>query len=146
MMKFFENAVSSDQFFSTLIILILIFYFLYKEWPEAKKRIIHRHMQDVINETTDKKIEDRVDELESSLTSHAEMLSRDFARLNNIEMEFRQAKETSEESLEEMGILMRSQLKVLDALQELGAKGNIQESQTEIQDFLSKRAHKRKSL
>lgn len=61
------NSVSSDNFLTTFICLLLIGYFIYKEWPEFKKRITSGATEKLANKTTASELAVKLDKVSTRL-------------------------------------------------------------------------------
>lgn len=136
------EVVKGDTFVLVLICIILIAYFVYKEWPEFKKRVSSDAVKDQAEESKDKTIEERLANIEKSITEINARLSRDYDRLNGVEEQQKTAREFIDESLEEREIIMEALLGALGGLQELGANGPTREAVKKINGYLNRKAHK----
>lgn len=143
MEKVLQQAISADQLLTWLVCAFLFGYFLYKEWPELKKRITEGAKEKVKAEATDKSLDERLTAIETDVRQIKEKLDRDYGRLNDMERWKRSMEQIVTESLEEREILMQAMLGVLGGLQELGANGPTQEAVTTIHSYINKQAHKR---
>lgn len=133
--------LSSGQLITWLIIAFLVCYFIYKEWPEFRKRVSSGAVKQHKDEAQDKSVEQRLAGIEERLTTIEEKLTRDYDRINVIEKESRRNKQMAAASLEEREIIMRALLGALGGLQELGANGPTQAAEAEIRDYLNRKAH-----
>lgn len=146
MLNLIQGQIDGASFVRVLLILVLIGYFLYKEWPEFKKRVTEGSKKAAQSEESDRQLTSRVDNVEKRLDQHQEMLSRDYKKLNALEDSVERSRKISTQTLEEMEIIMRAMLGVLDSLQELGADTASKQAQKEINDYLTKIAHKTPAL
>lgn len=135
------ETVTGDQVLSVLVILLLVGYFIYKEWPEFRRRVSSGAVKEQQEETADKSISERLDGIESRLNAIDEKLANDYRRINELEKEKVRTRRVLEESLEEREIIMRALLGALGGLQELGANGPTQKATSEINDYLNRKAH-----
>ncbi len=137
MVKALENMVTGEQVVAWLIICFLVAYFVYKEWPEFKKRVMG------IGKTEEKQedIESRVTALEEGFKDLHKKLDNDYQEIREIKEEIRDQRRISEESLEEREIIMKALLSCLEGLQEIGANGSTKQAQKDIHDYLNKVAH-----
>lgn len=142
MMNTLGDAVSTDNFVMVFICILLIAYFVYKEWPEFKKRMSKSSVDEQKIESDGKDLLSRIAHIEKDVEEIKNQLSRDYVRLNTVEEETRKQKQQIEESLEERRILMQGLLGALGGLQELGANGPTKSAEQEIRDYLNKQAHK----
>lgn len=127
---------------TVLVILILIGYFIYKEWPEFKKRVSSGAVNEEKESQSGRSIEERLGAIEKRLGSLDEKLQRDYDRLNAFEMELRRNRSADRDDLEEREIIMRSLLGIIEGLQEIGANGPTKAAQKEIMDYLNRKTHK----
>ncbi len=135
MLGILQGQVDGGTFVVILIALFITGYFIYKEWPDFKKRMSEKRSEALLDS--------RVTLVEKRLDEHQEMLQRDYKKLNALEDSVELNRQISTQTLEEMEILMRAMLGVLTSLEEMGADGQTKESQAEINDYLTKIAHKR---
>ena len=141
MVKALESMVTGDHVVAWLIIGFLVFYFIYKEWPEFKKRISKSDVDAQTKEFTAKSVSNRLDSIESRLSGIEDKLNRDYTRMNKFDHDIRRNRSEIDEFIEENAIMMRAMLGVLKGLQELGTNGPTKDSQKEIEDWLNKKAH-----
>ena len=143
MEKTLQQVISADQLLAWLICAFLFGYFVYKEWPELKKRITEGTKQKAEAEATDKSLDARLTAIEADVKQIKDKLDRDYGRLNDMEKWKKSMEQIVTESLEEREILMQAMLGVLGGLQELGANGPTQEAVTTIHSYINKQAHRR---
>lgn len=136
MAKELLGIVTADQIIAWIIIAFFVVYFLYKEFPTFKKRIIDPEM-------SSKSVNDRLTAIEGDVKQIKEKLDRDYGRLNDMERWKKTIEQVAADSLEEREILMQAMLGVLGGLQELGANGRTTQASEQIQDYINKQAHKR---
>ena len=141
-----QELVSGQQIASWLIIAFLVIYFIYKEFPDFKKRISKNAVKEIEEELSDKSVAERLENIERSVKEMNEKLGRDYERLNALEQEHRKTQKIINNSIEESGIIMRALLGIIEGLQELGADGKTKTSEQEIHDYLIKQAHDTKSF
>ena len=142
MMGFIEDQISSGDFIRVFFILLIIAYFIYKEGPEFHKRMVARRMKDQTYEQADKDLERRVARLESKIDEHQVMLSRDYKELHALKDSTEISRQVNMRALEEMEVIMRTNLAVLDSLEELGASKEVtQNARRDINSYLTKTAH-----
>lgn len=137
-----EDMVTGDQLVGVLIVLFLIVYFVYKEWPDFKKRVSHGAVNEAQEAQSERTTGERLDAIEGRLTKIEERLSRDYSRLNGIEAETEKSRRLEAESLEEREIIMRALLGALGGLQELGANGPTKAAEQEINNYLNRQTHR----
>ena len=143
MEKILQGLVTGDQFFAWLICAFLFGFFIYKEWPDFKKRITEGSKEKAEAEATDKSLDARLTAIETDVKQIKEKLDRDYGRLNDMERWKKTIEQVVAESLEEREILMQAMLGVLGGLQELGANGPTQEATDTIHRYINKQAHRR---
>ena len=146
MMEKLAELVTPQQVGIWVIILLLVAYFAYKEWPEFKKRMTSGALRAQQMEETDTTLASRIENIESTLTEVNEKLDRDYRRLNEFERWQRQAKAINEESAEERALIMKGILACINGLRECGANGDTTEIQKEINEFLIRSSHKNKEV
>lgn len=137
--KILQQAITSDQLIVWLIIAFLVGYFLYKEWPEFKRRV----SGSAVKEVNDKTVSERLTAIEKDIIEIKAKLDIDYTRLNDMDRWKNGIEQIVTESLEEREILMQAMLGVLGGLQELGANGPTKAAKATIQDYINKQAHKR---
>ena len=55
------EMISGDSLVAWLLIAVIVAYFIYKEWPEFRKRVSAKAVQDQKEETYDKTVEERLE-------------------------------------------------------------------------------------
>jgi len=135
--------VTGQQITQWIIIAFLVGYFLYKEYPEFRKRISKDAVDEVEQEVDKKTLFERLDAIEKKLREMDDKLTRDYDRINLMEKEQKTIKRMQRNSLEERGIIMRALLALME-----GAPDNekIEESENEINQYLIKQAHQDEEL
>ena len=137
--KLLQQAVSPDQLITWLIIGFLVGYFVYKEWPEFKRRVSGA----AVREVNDKTVSERLTAIEKDISEIKQKLDIDYTRLNDMDRWKKSMEQIVTESLEEREILMQAMLGVLGGLQELGANGPTEDAKHTIQTYINKQAHRR---
>ena len=99
-------------------------------------------MKEQKEEDTERTVGLRLETIETDVKEIKEKLGRDYLRINKIEMQLDKTKNVQSSLMEELEIIMRALLGVLRGLQEQGANGPTKEAEAEIQDYLTKKAHK----
>lgn len=143
--KKLAELVTGDQVLTWLLIAFLVGYFIYKEWPELKRRVTGKVMEKVNATETDKTLSERLTKIEEDVKQIKDKLDRDYGRLNDMERWRKSMEQIAAESLEEREILMQAMLGVLGGLQQLGANGPTEEAQDTIHRYINKQAHKREA-
>lgn len=136
------GMVTGEQLVVFLILAFIVGFFIYKEYPELKKRMTAGTTKEQQMEAVDKGILERLDAIEEKLAHIEARLSRDYNRINDMEREGMEQKRLAKDSLEERQIIMRGLLGALGGLQELGANGPTKASKKEIEEYLIKSAHR----
>lgn len=137
-----SDMVTEGQMGYVLLPLFLIGYFIYKEWPDFKKRVSHGAVKEEAEIRNDRSISERLQSIEERLCKIDEKLMRDYNRINRIEIETEKNKHMLAESLEEREVIMKALLGALGGLQELGANGPTKQAEQEIRDYLNQQAHR----
>lgn len=136
-----SELVTGEQVAVWLIIALLVFYFIYKEYPEFKNRISASAVKDQKSDFNEKTVEQRLDGIEADIKEIKEKLNQDFYRINDVETKQKKISLAQQESLEEREIMMRALLAALKGLHELGANNDTSKSEDEINDYLNRKAH-----
>jgi len=139
------EAVTGEQIALWLVIAFLVGFFIYKEFPEFRKRMSSKALKEQKDEQTDRTVEQRLDNMESELQQINDKLSRDYGRLNAIEKQIDRTKNAQADIMEELGIIMNALLGVLKGLQEKGVNGPARNAEEEIQKYLNSKAHKKEN-
>ena len=141
MEKALENLVTHDQVLTWIVIGLLVGYFIYKEWPEFRRRVSGKAVADAKEEAEDKSVCERLTAIEEDVKRIKAKLDTDYNRLNMIEGWRGSVQKMVADSLEEREILMQAMLGVLGGLQEIGANGPTKEAEKTIRNYLNKKAH-----
>ena len=136
------EMVSGDSLVAWLLIAVIVAYFLYKEWPEFRKRVSAKAVQDPKEEASDKTVEERLERIEADVNEIKLKLNRDYDRINDLVIKQKRYQKMVEDSLEEREIIMEALLGALGGLQELGANGPTKEAENKIRTYLNKQAHR----
>ena len=136
------DFVTANQIGVWLLIAFLVCYFVYKEWPEFKKRVSHGAVKEQRDEQTDRTVDQRLNAIESDVKEIKDKLNRDYYRINRVEQQIDKTKSTQADEMEELEIIMRALLGVLRGLQEQGTNVPTKEAEAEIQAYLNKKAHR----
>jgi len=142
MINALSSLVTGDQVVTWLIIAFLVAYFVYKEWPDFKRRITTGTKKEAASEAQSKEVADRLSAIERRLASLDDKMQRDYDRLNRLEQELNKRHHADQDSLEEREIIMRSLLGIIEGLQEIGGNGPTKAAQSEIKEYLNRRAHR----
>ena len=135
------EMVTADQVLTWILIAFLVGYFIYKEWPEFKRRVSGGAVAAEKEAAEDKSVCDRLTVIEADVKQIKEKLERDYNRLNSIERWRGSMQRMVTDSLEEREIIMQAMLGVLGGLQEIGANGPTKEAEAKIRNYLNKKAH-----
>lgn len=132
------ELVSGEAIIQWLLIFLLSAYFVYKEYPELKRRITGTTKKALAAEDTAA----RLTKAEQRLDAFSKKLDSDFKRLEGLQRSEEEDKRLMGASLEEREIIMRALLAIIDGLHQLGANGPTTAAHGEITAYLSKQAHK----
>ena len=135
------EMVTADQVLTWILIALLVGYFIYKEWPEFKRRVSGGAVAAEKEAAEDKSVCERLSVIEADVRQIKEKLERDYNRLNSIERWRGSMQRMVTDSLEEREIIMQAMLGVLGGLQEIGANGPTKEAEKKIRNYLNKKAH-----
>ncbi|MDO4650194.1 MAG: hypothetical protein Q4B26_16265 [Eubacteriales bacterium] len=148
MTSILQGAIDGDSFIKALIILFLVGYFLYKEWPELKKRVSKGSVDEVRQENEESKlIEDiagikkDIADLKSDIQLIKDRQTRDYNRMNELESETKRQRKAISESLSERKLLMRGIMACLDGLEQQGCNHTVPSTKNEINQYLNDLAH-----
>ena len=135
------ELVTGDQVAAWILVAFLVGYFIYKEWPDFRRRVSGEAVEKVQEAAADKSVCDRLTAIEEEVRQIKAKLDRDYDRLNDMERWRKSIQKIAEDSLEEREILMRALLGVLGGLQEMGANGSTKKAEQAIREYLTKKAH-----
>ena len=137
-----SELVTSQQVGTWLVIALLVLYFVYKEWPDFKIRISSGALKEQKEEAEDRTVEQRLESIEKEIKELNNKLDRDYYRINELETKVRRTRESQGDVNQELEIIMKALIAVLKGLQEQGANGPTRLAEQEIQEYLTKKAHK----
>lgn len=136
-----EELITADQILTWIVIAFLIGYFIYKEWPEFKRRVSGTAINAAKEAAEDKSVLARLSAIETDVKEIKTKLERDYTRLNAMEHWKGGMEKMVADSLEEREILMQAMLGVLGGLQEIGANGPTKKAEEQIRNYLNRKAH-----
>lgn len=136
-----EELITADQILTWIVIAFLVGYFIYKEWPEFKRRVSGTAVNAAKEAAEDKSVIARLSAIEADVKEIKTKLERDYNRLNDIERWRGGMERMIADSLEEREILMQAMLGVLGGLQEIGANGPTKKAEEQIRNYLNRKAH-----
>ncbi len=136
-----EELITADQMLTWIVIAFLVGYFIYKEWPEFKRRISGTAVNAVKEAAEDKSVLARLSAIETDVKDIKAKLERDYTRINDMERWRGSMERMIADSLEEREILMQAMLGVLGGLQEIGANGPTKKAEEQIRLYLNRKAH-----
>ncbi|MCC8131521.1 MAG: SGNH/GDSL hydrolase family protein [Oscillospiraceae bacterium] len=125
-----------------LIIFLLLAYFVYKEYPEFKRRITGGTKKEIEEESRERGVELRLTKVEERLADVEGKLEKDYISLEELLREEQEDQRIMQASLEEREITMRALLAIIDGLHQIGANGPTTAAHEELTAYLSKQAHK----
>lgn len=138
-----QTVITGEQVTMWLIIAFLVGYFIYKEYPEFKRRVTKSALTEQKQEVSEKTILERLDAIEEKLKEMDEKLTRDYERINTVEKDQKNVKKMQKNSLEERGIIMRALLALMEGSED---NDKIRESEKEINRYLIEQAHQNDEL
>ena len=136
-----EELITADQMLTWIVIAFLVGYFIYKEWPEFKRRVSGTAVNAVKEAAEDKSVLARLSAIETDVKDIKAKPERDYNRLNDMERWKGGMERMIADSLEEREILMQAMLGVLGGLQEIGANGPTKKAEEQIRLYLNRKAH-----
>lgn len=136
------DLVTGEAVLQWLIIFLLVAYFVYKEYPEFKKRMTGGTKKEMEEENRERGVEERVTKLEARIAEIEGKLKKDYISLEELLKDEQEDKRILQASLEEREIAMRVLLAIIDGLHEIGANGPTTAAHEELTNYLSKQAHK----
>lgn len=137
-----SGLVDPSDVMTWLLCLFLVGYFVYKEYPEFKKRVSGGVVKESKVKAEADNIMKRLDGIEAKVDEIEAKITNDFRRINQLETETEKQAKRISDSLEERELLMRGMLASLKGLQEQGCNGPVTESITNIEEYLNRQAHK----
>ncbi|MCD7785780.1 MAG: hypothetical protein LUH18_09480 [Oscillospiraceae bacterium] len=136
------DLVTSEAILQWLIIFLLLAYFIYKEYPEFKRRITGGTKKEIEEESRERGVELRLTKVEERLADVEGKLKKDYISLEELLREEQEDKRIMQASLEEREITMRALLAIIDGLHQIGANSPTTVAHEELTAYLSKQAHK----
>lgn len=136
-----EELITADQILTWIVIAFLVGYFIYKEWPEFKRRVSGTAVNAAKEAAEDKSVLARLSAIETDVKDIKAKLERDYTRINDMERWRGSMERMIADSLEEREILMQAMLGVLGGLQEIGANGPTKKAEEQIRLYLNRKAH-----
>lgn len=133
-----QELVNGQQVLAWIIIAFLVGYFIYKEFPEFKKRVSKSAVDEKQQAETEKSLFERLDKIEKKLNELDEKLAKDYDRINEMEKEQKDYRKMQANSLKERKIIMRALLALMEGSEE---NKMIRESEKEINEYLIEQAH-----
>lgn len=141
MEKILGETVSGDSLISWLVIAFLVGYFIYKEWPEFKRRMTSGSVKDATEEKDITAVKTRLGAIEGTVTDIKDKLDRDYRRINDIEKELARHRKDQLEDRKEMMLIMQGLLAALKGLQQLSCNGPVTETIDTLTTYLTEKAH-----
>lgn len=137
-----SELVTAETLVNWLVMAILVAYFVYKEWPEFRKRVSRGAVKEKTEEIGEITLNERLTGIETEVRQINEKLDRDYKRINKMETQIERTKAAQANTSEELTIIMEALLGALGGLQELGANGPTKTAESKIQEYLNKKAHR----
>ena len=142
------GQIDGELFVLILIAIIIIVYFVYKEWPEFQKRVSKTSVKEKEDEAVGagiakelEAIKKSIDELKESMDEVKDKQARDYRRLNSLESETNRQRQALTDSLMERKLLMKGILACLDGLEQQGCNHAVSATKLEISTYLNEAAH-----
>lgn len=136
MTEIIKEQIGDNLILLMILLLALFGYFVYKEWPEFRRR--------VSGQTVEKKdIESRLRNIETKLDDLTAKVNRDYARLNALDNMIGCHETEIKDSLEERRLLMTGVLACLKGLKEQGCNGPVTEAITQYEKYMVDKSHER---
>ena len=135
------ELVSGDQLVAWMIFMFLVGYFLYKEWPEFKRRVSSGEVKERIDADVIKTVDMRLGAIEKNIKEIDQKLDRDYQRINNLERSAGKTEKKQSNITEELSLIIDALLGALGGLQELGANGPTKEAEKKITDYMNRKMH-----
>lgn len=135
------ELVTAQQITTGLVILLLVGYFVYKEWPGFHDRMTSGTLKAHKVKETAETLAHRISGVERELQQVNEKLDSDYRRLDELEKWRKRTQSIVEESAEERELMIRGILGCIDGLQQLGANGDTSQAKKALNDYLYKKAH-----
>lgn len=133
----------TDREIAVWVLLAFLFvYFIYKEWPEFRKRVSHGAVKEHEDEIQDRTTDQRLDSIEKDVKEIKEKLDRDYQRLNRLEIKTEKNRNAQASISKELELIMEALMGALGGLEELGADGPTKETKGKLQDYLNRKAHR----
>ena len=142
MVDILSKLVTGDQLVGWLVIGFLVIYFIYKEWPEFKKRISKSEVKEHKDNEAERSLDTRLATIEKDVKEIKEKLGRDYDRINEVEQKQKRYQAMIKNEAEELELIMEALLGALGGIQELGANGPTREAKDKLQNYLNKQAHR----
>lgn len=133
-----SDIVTGEQVAVWIIIAFLVGYFIYKEYPEFKRRLSKSAIKEKEDELSGKTVSERLDAIEKKLSEMDSKLTNDYDRINTMEKQQKKIDKMQKNSLEERGIIMRALLALMEGTPE---NEKIRASEDEIQNYLVRQSH-----
>ena len=135
------NLIDPPAMLQWIIIACIVFYALYKVYPEFKSRFTAGTKKEIEDDFADKDLVKRVTDIENEIKKINKKLNDDYICINGIKNKIDRSAKLEETLFTESEIIIRSLLACLDGLNQLGANGKTKEAKKDIETFLTKRAH-----
>lgn len=148
MMGILESQIDGKSFLLLVVGLVIIGFFVYREWPEFRARVSKKAVDDKCDEIKDVNIAKDIASIKSDIATLKEDIKdvkekqmRDYKRLNSIDEDNLKQRKAIKESLTERKLLMRGIMACLDGLEQLNCNHTVPETKKAISDYLNDAAH-----
>ena len=130
------SKIPSDYVLFWIAMLCVVIYFLIKFLPKVLTALnsLRKHTNNLEN------LIESVDKHTKSIELTTQKIDRDYHRINDLERLQRLQNEFLRDFSNENEIILRSLLGVVQGLQEIGANGPTKKVESDIQDYLLKKA------
>ena len=141
MISILGSTVDPNTFLLVFVILLVMAYFVYKEWPEFNERMSKQARKEQKMVDAEKIDSDWKEGIERSIGEIKKRQQRDYDRLNDLADEAKKQREAINDSLEERRLLMRGVMACLDGLEQQGCNHTVPSTKNEINEYLNEQAH-----
>nr|WP_295277629.1 hypothetical protein [uncultured Blautia sp.] len=141
MISILGSTVDPNTFLLVFVILLVMAYFVYKEWPEFNERMSKQARKEQKMVDAEKIDSDWKEGVERSIGEIKKRQQRDYDRLNDLADEAKKQREAINDSLKERRLLMRGVMACLDGLEQQGCNHTVPSTKNEINEYLNEQAH-----
>lgn len=131
-----QNAVTPEQVGIWILIAFLVCFFVYKEWPEFKKRV-----SGCDREKVDTAMMDKINKIAETVEKVKEGQDDSARRIEALEQEIARQKNEISCSLEERRLMMMGLMACLDGLEQQGCNHTVPSTKQTLSEYLNNKAH-----